>query len=88
MVLELEAKTKTFAGIYESQGHYVEALNIYIDLLKKNPLDEDSADNIKRIQFLIKKSGEEKKRAEELQISALDTFLQKTYAYKNTLKGL
>ncbi len=81
--MTLEPKTKTFAGIYESQGHYTEALNIYIDLLKENPLDEESADNIKRLQALIKKANDGKKRTAEIQISALETFLQKTYAYKN-----
>jgi Cu2+-containing amine oxidase len=81
--MALEPKTKTFAGIYESQGHYIEALSIYIDLLKENPLDEESADNIKRIQALIREKGDAKKRAAEAQISLLESFLQKTYAYKN-----
>ena len=81
--MTLEPKTKTFAEIYESQGHYAEALNIYIDLLKENPLDEESADNIKRLQSLIKEISEGNKKAAEIQISALETFLQKAYSYKN-----
>ena len=85
--MALEPKTKTFAGIYESQGHYAEALNIYIDLLKENPLDEELADNIKRLQSLIKEANEGKKRAAETQISSLETFLQKTYAYRETLRN-
>jgi len=80
--MALEAKTKTFAEIYESQGHYAEALNIYIDLLKENPLDEESADNVKRLQLLIRAANDGKKRASETQISALETFLQKAYAYR------
>ncbi len=80
--MALEAKTKTFAEIYESQGHYGEALNIYIDLLKENPLDEESADNVKRLQSLIKEAKDGKKRAAETQISALETFLQKACAYR------
>jgi|GEM_PF-2739024 hypothetical protein len=80
--MALEAKTKTFAEIYESQGHYAEALNIYIDLLKENPLDEESADNVKRLQLLIRTANDGKKRASETQISALETFLQKAYAYR------
>lgn len=80
--MALEAKTKTFAEIYESQSHYAEALNIYIDLLKENPLDEESADNVKRLQLLIKEANDGKKRAAETQIYALETFLQKAYAYR------
>ena len=80
--MALEAKTKTFAEIYESHGHYAEALNIYIDLLKENPLDEESADNVKRLQSLVKEANDGKKRAAETQIYALETFLQKAYAYR------
>ena len=80
--MALEAKTKTFAEIYESQGHYAEALNIYIDLLKENQLDEESADNVKRLQSLVKEANDGKKRAAETQIYALETFLQKAYAYR------
>jgi hypothetical protein len=80
--MALEAKTKTFAEIYESQGHYAEALNIYIDLLKENPLDEESADNVKRLQSLVKEANDGKKRAAETKIYALETFLQKAYAYR------
>ncbi|MHB1661482.1 MAG: hypothetical protein ACYCTD_05225 [bacterium] len=79
-----EPKTKTFAAIYESQGHYAEALNIYIDLLKENPLDEELTDNLKRLQSLIKEVNDEKKKVAETKISALESFLQKTYAYKNS----
>ncbi|MHB1545658.1 MAG: hypothetical protein ACYCSB_00405 [bacterium] len=81
--MALEPKTKTFAEIYESQGHYAEALNIYIDMLKENPLDEEFTDNVKRLQSLIKEANEGNKRAVEIKISALETFLQKAYAYKN-----
>ena len=80
--MALEAKTKTFAEIYESQRHYAEALNIYIDLPKENPLDEESADNVKILQSLVKEANDGKKRAAETQIYALETFLQKAYAYR------
>lgn len=85
MTLEpkIEPKTKTFAAIYESQGHYAEALNIYIDLLKDNPLDESLTDNLKRLQLLIKEADNEKKRVAEAKIFALESFLQKTRAYRN-----
>ncbi len=82
-IMALEPKTKTFAEIYESQGHYADALNIYIDILKENPLDAESTGNIARLQSLIKETNLEKKRAAENRISALESFLQKTYTYKN-----
>lgn len=78
-----EPKTKTFAEIYESQGHYAEALNIYIGLLEENSLDEELTDNIKRLQALIRKLKDERKRAADAQIAYLESFLQKTYSYKN-----
>lgn len=77
-----ELKTKTFAELYESQGHYKDALNIYIDLLKENPLDDSLADSIKRLQSLINEENASKKRSADAQVSAIDNFLQKVYAYK------
>lgn len=77
-----EQKTKTFAEIYESQGHYKEAIHIYIDLLKENPLDDSLADSVKRLQSLINEENSAKKRIVEAQISTLNNFLQKAHAYK------
>lgn len=77
-----EPKTKTFAEIYESQGHYKEAIYIYIDLLKENPLDNSLSDSIKRLQSLIGEENAGKKKVAEAQTSALNNFLQKAYAYK------
>ena len=77
-----ELKTKTFAELYESQGHYKDALNIYIDLLKENPLDDSLADSIKRLQSLINEENAGKKKAADAQISDINNFLQKAYAYK------
>ncbi|MGC8554806.1 MAG: tetratricopeptide repeat protein [Candidatus Acidulodesulfobacterium sp.] len=84
LIMVAEPKTKTFAEIYESQGHYLEALNIYIDLLKENPFDEESLDNIKRLQSLIKTDKENDDKKRQNLISALENFLQKTYAYKKS----
>ena len=77
-----ELKTKTFAELYESQGHYKDALNIYIDLLKENPLDDSLADSIKRLQSLINEENAGKKKTADAQISVINNFLQKAYAYK------
>ena len=77
-----ELKTKTFAELYESQGHYKDALNIYIDLLKENPLDNSLADSIRRLQSLINEENAGKKKTADAQISAINNFLQKAYAYK------
>ncbi|MCL4542180.1 MAG: hypothetical protein M1458_00320 [Deltaproteobacteria bacterium] len=82
MAIEIEPKTKTFAEIYESQGYYKEAIYIYIELLKENPLDNSLINSIKRLQSLISEENAAKKRAAELQISALGNFLQKVYAYR------
>ncbi len=76
-----ESKTKTFAEIYESQGHYKEAIYIYIDLLKENPLDNNLSDSIKRLQSLISEKNAGKKKAAEAQISALNDFLRKAHDY-------
>lgn len=80
--MNIEPKTKTFAEIYESQGHHLKALNIYIDLLKENPLNDEYIDDIKRLQILIKSAIEDKDRKKQSVISALENFLQKTYVYK------
>ncbi|MHB1703702.1 MAG: hypothetical protein ACYCS0_05700 [bacterium] len=81
-MMDTQLKTKTFAEIYESQGHYLEALNIYIDLLKENPFDEESLSNIRRLQNLIKTEKENNNKKSQKAISVLENFLQKTYAYK------
>ncbi len=86
--MTLEPKTKTFAEIYESQGHYSEALDIYIGMLKENPLDEESPDNIKRLQALIKTANENKKKTTETIISALENFLEKTGVYRSGISGV
>ena len=83
-MMDTQTKTKTFAEIYESQGHYLEALNIYIDLLKENPFDDESLDSIKRLQSLIKTDKENNNKKRQNVISALENFLQKTYAYKKS----
>ncbi len=82
--MAIEEKTKTFAGIYESQGHYGDALNIYIDLLKGSPLDEELTESIRRLQSLIQEKNSERKKIMDTQISVLEGFLHKTYAYKNS----
>ena len=82
-IMAFEPRTRTFAGIYESQGHYSEALNIYIDLLKENPLDMELTGNIGRLQSLIIEEKESKERKIKAQVSALESFMEKTYAYKN-----
>ncbi len=81
--MSLETKTKTFAEIYESQGHYKDAISIYIDILKDNPLDCTAIDNIKRLQALINEEGDIKKKVADIQIAALDDFMQKVHAYKS-----
>lgn len=77
-----ETKTRTFAEIYESQGHLMKALNIYIELLRDNPLDTALTDNIKRLQILLIEEESEKKNKAEEKISSLNNFLQKFYAYR------
>lgn len=81
--MPLEPKTRTFAEIYESQGHFAEALEIYIDLLKESQLDTSLTDIIKRLQSAIIEEKNSKRRRMEAQISALETFLKQAYIYKS-----
>lgn len=78
----MEQKTKTFAEIYESQGHYNKALTIYIELLKENPLDADLIDKIKDMQSLILSEKNKKKEAIAAKISLLNNLLDKIEIYK------
>ncbi|MHB1680296.1 MAG: tetratricopeptide repeat protein [bacterium] len=78
----MEQKTKTFAEIYESQGHYDQALNIYIDLLKENPLDADLIDKIKDMQNLILSEKNKKKKAIAAKINLFNNLLDKIEIYK------
>jgi tetratricopeptide (TPR) repeat protein len=78
----MEQKTKTFAEIYESQGHYDKALNIYIELLKENPLSVDLIDKIKDVQNLILSEKNKKKKAIAAKISLLSSLLDKIEIYK------
>lgn len=78
----MEQKTKTFAEIYESQGHYNKALNIYIELLKENPLDADLIDKIKDMQNLILSEKNKKKEAIAAKINLLNSLLDKIEIYK------
>lgn len=80
--MSLETKTKTFAEIYESQGHYKDAIAIYIDILKEDPLDFTAVDNIKRLQTLINEESNSKKKMADVQIAALNGFMQQVQAYK------
>ncbi len=78
----MEQKTKTFAEIYESQGHYNKALNIYIELLKENSLDVELIDKIKDMQNLILSEKNKKKEAIAAKISLLNSLLDKIEIYK------
>jgi hypothetical protein len=79
----MEQKTKTFAEIYESQGHYEQALNIYIDLLKANPLDSELIDKIKNAQNLILSEKNKKKEFAAAKINLLNNLLAKIDSYKS-----
>jgi tetratricopeptide (TPR) repeat protein len=48
-------KTLTLASIYELQGLRDEALNIYKDLLKKNPNNKEAKVAIRRLSGIRKK---------------------------------
>lgn len=78
----MEQKTKTFAELYESQGHYMDAMNIYIDLLKENPLDIELPDKIRKLQSLISEEKNKKKKIIEAKLTALDSLLDKFISYK------
>ncbi|RZD15681.1 MAG: hypothetical protein EVJ46_09130 [Candidatus Acididesulfobacter guangdongensis] len=78
----MEQKTKTFAEIYESQGHYNQALDIYIDLLKSNPLDSELIDKIKNTQNLILSERNKRKESAAAKINLFNNLLAKIEIYK------
>ena len=79
---EVTAKTKTFAEIYESQGHYADAMKIYIDLLIENPLDNELPDKIKRLQAIIAAEKKKKEKILNAQLAGLNTLLNKFLSYR------
>ncbi len=78
----MEQKTKTFAEIYESQGHYEQALDIYIDLLKANPLDFELIDKIRNTQNLILSERNKKKESAAVKINLFNNLLAKIERYR------
>ena len=48
-------KTLTLASIYEFQGHKQDAIEIYKDVLKKNPDNKEAKIAIKRLSGIRKK---------------------------------
>lgn len=62
-------KTKTLASIYELQGHRLEALEIYKDVLKSEP------QNIE-IQNAIKRLSSERKIFDGVNLKAKEVFVE------------
>lgn len=62
-------KTKTLASIYELQGHRLEALEIYKDVLKSEP------QNIE-IQNAIKRLNSERKTFDGVNLKAKEVFVE------------
>lgn len=62
-------KTKTLASIYELQGHRLEALEIYKNMLKSQP------QNIE-IQNAIKRLSSERKKFDGVNLKAKEVFVE------------
>lgn len=62
-------KTKTLASIYELQGHRLEALEIYKDILKSEP------QNI-QIQNAIKRLSNERKTFKGVNLKVKEIFIE------------
>lgn len=61
--------TLTKAGIYELQGHKAEALEIYKEILKKDPHNQEAKSAIKRMVGMRKKYGEVDEQMKEFFIN-------------------
>lgn len=70
--------TLTLASIYELQGHKKEALEIYKEILKKDPQNHDAKIAIKRLSGMRKKytGVNEEKKAEFIKMENRDEFIQ------------
>ena len=79
----MEQKTKTFAEIYESQGHYIKAMEIYVDLFKENSLDTELLNKIKNLQDLILIERDKKKKIADEKLAFLNSLLNKFLSYKS-----
>ncbi len=64
--------TLTRANIYELQGYKAEALEIYKEILQKDPHNKKARSSIKRILGMRKKYGDVNERMKEFFINISD----------------